>query len=371
MKGLPYEVKSLVAKARDSALLAVETYNRPTALFRSGAYVILMVIAWTALFHAIFVRKHIRPYHRKAGSRRYEKVGGDYKRWELCECLQQHFKDQNPPVRKNLEFFIDIRNKLEHCTMAELDPEIFGECQAMLMNFEETLCGEFGDRYAINSGLSFALQFSRRPNSSSGIDRPQAKAFKWLKQHIDSFRSSLSADVQNNLAYSFKVYLIPKIVNHPSKDAIAVEFVKYDPSKPDEMAKYEQIATLIKPRHVKVANLGLLNATQVITQVSQKLGKPFTHYDHLLCYRHFNTRPAGKATDPAQCDTRYCHYDEVHKDYCYEPDWIAFLVQTLRDGANHKVIIQDNKKKKIFAPKTVSMERRPNVSTSASGDTKL
>ncbi len=45
MKGLPYEVKSLLQKARDSAILAVETYNRPTATFRSGAYVVLMIIA--------------------------------------------------------------------------------------------------------------------------------------------------------------------------------------------------------------------------------------------------------------------------------------------------------------------------------------
>jgi hypothetical protein len=35
MKGLPYEVKALLQKARESALLAVETYNRPTATFRS------------------------------------------------------------------------------------------------------------------------------------------------------------------------------------------------------------------------------------------------------------------------------------------------------------------------------------------------
>ena len=55
MKGLPYEVKSLLIKARESALLAVETYNRPSAHFRSGAYVVLMIIAWTSLFHALFI----------------------------------------------------------------------------------------------------------------------------------------------------------------------------------------------------------------------------------------------------------------------------------------------------------------------------
>ncbi len=36
MRDLPYEVKALLQKARESALLAVETYNRPTATFRSS-----------------------------------------------------------------------------------------------------------------------------------------------------------------------------------------------------------------------------------------------------------------------------------------------------------------------------------------------
>jgi hypothetical protein len=66
MKGFPYNVKVLLQKARESALLAVETYNRPTASFRSGAYIVLMVIAWTSLFHAIFLRKRIRPYYKSS-----------------------------------------------------------------------------------------------------------------------------------------------------------------------------------------------------------------------------------------------------------------------------------------------------------------
>jgi len=39
------EIKDHLEKARESALLAVETHNRPTAVFRSGAYIVLMNIA--------------------------------------------------------------------------------------------------------------------------------------------------------------------------------------------------------------------------------------------------------------------------------------------------------------------------------------
>ena len=70
---------------------------------------------------------------------------------------RQFYGTNNPPVRKNLEFFIGLRNRIEHCSLAQLDPEIFGECQAMLLNFESLLTTEFGDRQAIRGGLSFTL----------------------------------------------------------------------------------------------------------------------------------------------------------------------------------------------------------------------
>src|ERR1700744_235478 len=162
MPRLPIEVVANVRKAREAAVLAVEIYNRPATAFRSAAYIILMVVAYTALFQAIFLRKGVKPFYRKKGStKRYERVDGEYKTWELTECLYQFYKDKNPPPRKNLEFFIGLRNKIEHRFLPELDVEIFGECQAMLMNFETLLAAEFGPKQALVGGLPYALQFSR------------------------------------------------------------------------------------------------------------------------------------------------------------------------------------------------------------------
>lgn len=351
MRGLPYEVKALVQKARESALLAVETYNRPTATFRSGAYIVLMVIAWTSLCHALFLRKGVKPFYRKKGSRRYERVDGEPKRWELKECLNQLFGNDNPPVRKNLEFFIGLRNKIEHCSLAQLDPEIFGECQAMLLNFESLLVSEFGDRAAIRGGLTYALQFSKAvPKSqSSTAAKSQQRVFRAIKQYVDTFRSSLATDVESSLEYSFKVYLVPKIGNRASGDAVAVEWVKYDPSKPEEMKQYEKVVAMIKPKEVQVANLGLLKPTNVAREVSKRLGRRFTTYDHKLCYQHFKVRPPGGAADPAACNTQFCVYDDLHKDYCYRPEWVDFLAEKLADAAMYKAIIE-HKKAAIVKP---------------------
>lgn len=351
MKGLPLEVKALLAKARESAVLAVETYNRPSASFRSGAYIVLMVIAWTSLFHAMFLRRNIKPYHRKPNSRRFQKVDGDYKRWEVAECVRQYFKTDNSAVRRNLEFFVGLRNKIEHRSMPALDPEIFGECQALLMNFESLICSEFGDRYAINGGLSLALHFSRsapKPKIASAGAK-EAKTFRAVKTYVDQFRSSLSTEIYGDLAYSFKVFLVPKVGAHASKDAVAVEWVKYDPSKPEEMKEYERIVALIKPKEVPVANLGLLKPTEVAKRVAEALGKPFNaSHHHVACYRHFNVRPGKGAPDPKACDTRYCVYDAAHRDYLYTQGWVDHLVKSLSDSATYDFLFA----KKSVVPQT-------------------
>lgn len=352
MRGLPYEVKALVQKARESALLAVETYNRPTATFRSGAYIVLMVIAWTSLLHAVFLRKRMKPFYRKKNSTRYERIDGEPKRWELKECLQQYYKGDNPAVRRNLEFFIGLRNKIEHCSLSQVDPEVFGECQAMLLNFDTLLTSEFGDRYAIRGGLTFALQFANSAPrvQSTEAAKFQAKAFNAVKEYVNDFRSSLSTDVQSDLAYSFRVYLVPKIGGHASKDAVAVEWIKYDASKPEEMKQYEKVVAMIKPKEVQVANLGLLKPTRVANEVGKRLGRRFTTYDHKLCYEHFHVRPPGGAAEPSACNAQFCVYDDLHRDYGYKPEWVEFLSEKLADAATYAAIFA--RKKTIVKPTT-------------------
>ena len=158
-RGLPYNVKQCLEKSRDSALLAVETYNKPAIKFRSGGYIVLMVISWTSLFHAIFFRNKIKPFYRVKDSNRFEKKDGDFCYWELKECIKQYFKtDTTHPIRKNLEFFIPLRNKIEHKSIPEIDPDLFAECQALLLNYDKILEKEFGLDFCIRESLSFSLQ---------------------------------------------------------------------------------------------------------------------------------------------------------------------------------------------------------------------
>lgn len=93
MKGLPLQVKSCLNKALDSALLAIETYNKPAVKFKSGGYIVLMCIAWTSLLHGIFLRKKVKPIYKEkmvdTKSKRRDTVLGTKNVRRKVFCRQQ------------------------------------------------------------------------------------------------------------------------------------------------------------------------------------------------------------------------------------------------------------------------------------------
>ena len=62
---LPIVVEELLEKAKQSALLAVELYNKPTIDFRVQSFVMLMHTAWNSLFLAHFHNKGIKTFYKE------------------------------------------------------------------------------------------------------------------------------------------------------------------------------------------------------------------------------------------------------------------------------------------------------------------
>lgn len=56
-KSLPRAARANIEKCRAATIAAVDVYNRPGPRFRTAHFIVLIVMAWTALFHAIFYRK--------------------------------------------------------------------------------------------------------------------------------------------------------------------------------------------------------------------------------------------------------------------------------------------------------------------------
>ena len=348
-RGLPQEVQTHLEKARESALLAVDIYNKPATKFRSGGYIVLMCIAWTALFHATFFQKGIKPFYRESkDSRRYQKRDGDYRAWELGECLQQYYGSDNSPIRKNIEFFIPLRNKLEHRSVPQLDIHVLGECQAFLFNFEDLLIQEFGSKYALNEHGFISLQFShiRHEDQLKAIRSMQKPLSKEIKNYIDTFRSSLTSEILDDLQFSYKVFIIPKLSNHQNSADLAVEFVKYDPNNPEEMEKYNQVIALLKINQVLVSNVDKIKAGKVCEIVESVIKKAFgdskkftASSHHVRAARYYKIRPK-KGEDKRKTDPKYCHYDEAHDDYVYTHEWVNYLKSEMVKEGQYEAVMK-------------------------------
>lgn len=337
-----HNVGQLLKKSQESAILATDIYNKPATKFRSHGYIVLMIIAWTALFHAIFEKKKVKYYYKIQDSRRYIYIEEEKKSWDIKKCCEEFFSDKNSPIKRNLEFFIGIRNKIEHRFLPSLDYEICGECQALLQNYEKILIQEFGDEYGLSDNFSIPLQLlTIKPEWKNSILKElQGKQYKFIKKFIDSYRTSLDESVWQSNEYSFRVFLVPKLGNNPRTSSFSIEFIPYDSTNIDEMKKYEKLVTLIKERHVPVVNLGGLRAIDVSNIIQRELKIHFiASHEHVKCWKYYQIRPPSNSKEPHKTVIKYCQYDATHKDYVYTQEWVNFLMVELRD---------ESKRKKIF-----------------------
>lgn len=351
IKRIGKNVKPYFSKARDSALLAIEVYNKPAVSFRSAGYIALMVIACTALFHAIFLRKGISPYYKNEKGK-FQTVDGDFRHWELGECAKQYWgADTENPVRKNLEFFIPLRNKIEHRHIPEMDGVIFGECQALLLNFDSLLGQHFGTKHQLRESLSFSLQLF--PSGDSFAQAVKAnKTLADVKRFIDDYRGMLSTTVSGSGQFAFKAFLI-QVANHESMDTLPIKFVQYDKLTAEQQAEFEKFAVLVKWKGTNVINGELMKPGAVVEAVQKGLGNPmvdrsgkskpkFNPTTHERCWKRYAARPLSGGKKPENTKLEWCSYDKAHGDYLYTKAWVSHLIEKMSDQTEYQSLYPKN-----------------------------
>lgn len=332
------KTKTILESSIECALLAVEIYNKPRAPFRVESFITHMIMAWTKLFHSHFNHTIGDRFYYKKKNGRFELIDGEKKAWELKTCITK-YGGLTEAQKANLNFFIKLRNKIEHRQIEkdEIGIVIFGECQSLLFNFENKLIEFFGNDYALNESLAFALQFSRLRTSKQNISGKTllSKEVKELKDFIDKYRDSVADDVFNSQEYSVKLIQVPKISNTNRND-LAVEFVNWNSLSDEDRENYEKVTAIIKDKVIakEVVNPGKLKPGDVIRQVNENTGFKLNHFDHKCLYYLFSIRPTSddNGVDPFDTNIKYCHYDEVHDDYVYQDDWVNFLTMVISNN---------------------------------------
>lgn len=83
----------------------------------------------------------------------------------------------------------------------------------------------------------------------------------------------------------------------------------------------------LKPKDVTIlVQEGLGNLT--VTRCGKELNK-FNVDTHMRCWKRYQVRPDGKSEFPENVISKYCTYDDTHKDYLYTQEWVDFLIEKL------------------------------------------
>jgi hypothetical protein len=318
-------VDALIDKAREAALLAVQVYNNPLVSFRTPGFIVHMVIAYTSILHAVFERNGVEYWYKnEAGTPKT--VDGDKYAWDINACIRYYYEGKSYPEEENIKFFVNIRNKIEHRFIPALDITFSGKCQALLMNFEALLINEFGKFFVLGQNLALALQFSvYSAEQQRVIGRIQAQEYELIRKYSEDYDAKLPDKITQSMHYSFRAFLIPKIGNHASSSDVAIEFVKYDPNSPDEMASYEKQVAFIRDKQVQVADQGKLRASDVVRRVRETTGLDFKISHHTNAWKLYKVRLSGYKAEG--CNVQYCQYSVPFRDYIYTEAWIKFLIQ--------------------------------------------
>jgi hypothetical protein len=236
--------------SKKEVLLAVDLYNRPSDDRRLEAFVVHMQIAWTYLLHAKFERDKSDYWYRDAKTKRRIRVEGDFKTWELARCIKQVFPNQEHPVRRNVEFFIGFRNKIEHRYEALLESVVAGKCQSLIMNYERLLVDTFGAQEGLADQLRFPVFLSSLSDHAVEVLKETHKRLpKRLTKYVDEYDAMLADDLRSDYRYDFRVLLTPQTGPRSEAD-VAMRFVRLEDFPDEQQGQLEEVRTIVRDRTV-------------------------------------------------------------------------------------------------------------------------
>lgn len=355
----PPRWNQMVMTSREEALNAVEFYNRPAGRRSLEAFLVHMHIAWTYALQAEFLRDGVDYFYRQdKNPKRYVKIDGERKTWELDRCVKQRWPDASDPVRINLELTVRLRNRIEHRHATGLAVAATGFCQSLLLNYEHELVTQFGPAFSVAdlAHVPIALSTFTREGVASLIAAQEALP-KRLRDFFINYRSGLEPDVANDRRFEFRVDLVQKRAPKSEAD-LAVSFVREEDLSPDELKAYESLEktgrVVIREKQRPVANLDLRRPKGICAKVESQMPFRFRcSAEFPRAWKHFGVRPdsAAKGKARAKTDERYCIYDEAHDDYIYTPAFTELLVRNCATAEGFMKVI--GRQPRMQEPKSV------------------
>lgn len=306
----------LIRSSREAALAAIQTYNNPLITFKTENYIVLMIIAWTYLLHAYYrsIKIEYRYFKMIKTKKKFERIdGGDFRYWELSECL----KNEKCPIDKdsvnNLSFLIGLRNKIVHRKANELDTYLSGRYQACALNYNYYLKHLFGEKYGIDRYLSYSIQFAEltfrqiEDFKESSIPMP-------IRSFVAEFDNSLSEDEFKSDRYSYRIIFVKKLAGKPGQADRVIEFIDPKSELAESISKEYWV-----PKEVERPKFG---AKQVVQMAKNAGFESFGIGQHTRLWKKMDAKNSTKG-----------YGTEVGNFWFWYQRWADFVIKYLERTA--------------------------------------
>lgn len=251
----------LLEKSREAALNAVQTFNNPLTTFKTETFIVLMVISWTYLLHAYYRSQGIEYRHLEKGlkRRKFIRVNGAFKYWELRQCLKDSACPLDKPTRSNLHFLIGLRNEIEHHQSAGVDEAFTGRYVACCLNYEREITRLFGVQYSVATHMSYALQLRDLTSPTQSEKDPMPLPFNVTK-YISQFDAELPPEDYQHPHFSYRLLFTRKLAKTPSQADQVIEFIAPDSDLAKEIDRQYWVQKEVeRPKHLPSQIVNLMN----------------------------------------------------------------------------------------------------------------
>jgi hypothetical protein len=348
----------ILAESRRQACVAVDFYNRSGDRRSYHDFVMHMHTAWLYLLHAEYERGKVDCTYRNARGHALKTKDGDRKLWDLERCVKERFAE-NDPVRANLEFFIGLRNKVEHRYQDALVVVTAGMAHAYVINYEAELVTHFGAEHSLAEELRFPIFVqSLTPEGIEEQRRLRRRLPVATSTYITRFEQNLGAAIKGSERFDYRVMLTP--LRGPKTEAVlAVSIVKAEDlteEKRAEMEKAGKVGTMVvteKQRDVMHKNA--MAPRQAAAAVEELIPFVFKVHHFVAMWKHYRTiRPPRGSTTPEATDPRYCLYDKPFKQYVYTSAYVKKCAQDVDTREKWRAVFGQDPVAKV-----TSIESRP------------
>lgn len=187
-----------------------------------------------------------------------------------------------------------------------IDHYLSGSYQACAVNYNESLKKLCGKKFALDSFLSFSIQFVEISDEQLLGPSTQASIPERLRAYVVEFDNALDHDEYNSPKYSYRLLFKKKLVNRPGQADRVVEFI--DPNS--ELAK-----TIDKEYWVKKeVERKKFRATDVVAEVRNA---GFTKFkiqpEHLAMWKAENAKDPAKGYGVEVAGTWYWYQTWVDR----------------------------------------------------------